>query len=177
MINRDSVRRYEILRPARGRPFPPVRAWKELLSAHVESLDDVRELAVMCRRRAQRMDVRIIPGLFDRVRTDSRVVLSGVDAARFHGGAVSVMPPLDFYVRSEHYESFKEDFVAGIDSADSNCIARIIDVTPSLDIHIGQYMPLIVALVDLIAEGDYRSANEAFKCLEVQNVDNTVGSS
>jgi hypothetical protein len=38
-------------------------------------------------------------------------------------------------------------------------------------------VPLLVALVDLIAEGDYRSANEAFKSFEVLNGDTSSNSS
>jgi excisionase family DNA binding protein len=173
MINRASVYRYADLRPSRGRPYPPAKAWEVLRSASVSSIDDVKQLAVMCRRRAERHDIRILPGLFDRVRQDPRVMLSGVDAAKFYGGAVSVMPPLDFYVKREHIESFQKDFVVNSGLSASNCVVRILDEEFN-DIPLGHHVPLLVALVDLIAEGDYRSAAETIKCLEVPNVERST---
>jgi len=167
MIDPRSVNRYADLHPSRGRPLPPSRAWELLKSSSVSSLEEARELAVHCRRRAERREVRVLLGLLDRVREDSRVVLSGVDAARHFGAAVSVMPPLDFYIRRGDFQSFSKDFVVHQDFAEFNCVVRIVDVPMFVDTPMGNHVPLLVALVDLIAEGDYRSAKEAFRCLEV----------
>ena len=169
MIDPRSVHRYADLHPSRGRPLPPARAWELLSSASVSSIEQARELAVLCRRRAERSEVRILPGLLDRVRKDSRVILSGVDAAAHFGAAVSVMPPLDFYIRRSDFESFSKDFIVNQDSVEHNCVVRLVDAQSFDDTPIDHHVPLLVALVDLIAEGDYRSAKEAFKCLEVRN--------
>ena len=82
MIDAASVHRYASTRPERGRPYLPERAWAELLGSNVRTMEDAKKLAVLCRRRAERHGVRVIPGYLDSLRKDSRVVLSGVDAGR-----------------------------------------------------------------------------------------------
>jgi excisionase family DNA binding protein len=172
-----SVHRYLNLRPERGRPFPYVKAWEVLRTTSPSSLEEVRALAISCRRRAERHDARIVAGMLDHVRNDSRIMLSGVDSAKHFGAAVSVQPPLDFYLRKSDVDSFYKDYEPNSSSNEHNCVIRVIEDVSTLDIPSGQYVPLLVALVDLIAEGDYRSAKEAFKSFEVLNGDKSSKSS
>lgn len=177
VIPTASVHRYINLRPERGRPFPSMKAWEVLLTASPSNMEEVRALAISCRRRAERFDARIVIGMLDHVRNDSRVMLSGVDSAKHFGAAVSVQPPLDFYLRKSDADSFYKEFVPDLSSSENNCVLRILDDESIDDIPQGQYVPLLVALVDLIAEGDYRSANEAFKSFEVLNGNRSSNSS
>lgn len=163
MIDPRSVHRYSDLHPSRGRPLPPSRAWDLLKSSSISSLDEVREFAVLCRRRAERRDVYVSPRKIDALRKDPLVMLSGVDAARFYGGAVSVAPPVDFYVRFSDIEEIRSKYRLVFGNSQewsSNGIMRIID-DRNFDPPFNKYVPELVALVDLIAEGDYRSAKEA----------------
>ena len=162
MIHLNSVHRYKDLHPGRGRPFPPARAWKELADAQVHSIEDAKRLAISCRRRAQRLDVHIASFAQATFKEDPRVMLSGVDAASFHGGGVSVQPPIDFYVRARDVEALLNDYRIEIELSDqvsSQAVMRVLsELNP--DIPFSKYVPELVALVDLVAEGDYRSANE-----------------
>lgn len=51
-IDRDSVYRYRDLRPNRGGPLSPDGAWRAILHADIRSLDEVHQLAIASRRRA-----------------------------------------------------------------------------------------------------------------------------
>jgi excisionase family DNA binding protein len=158
MIDAASVHRYAALRPERGRPFEQQRAWDELLVTQVGSMKKAKALAVVARRHSVRHSVRVVPGMVEKLRRDSRVVLSGVDAAQAHGAHVSVMPPLDLYVRSKDLAGLMKKYVSAENVTDPNVIIRSVE-TDVLQ-QFGKYVPLIVALVDLIAEGDTRSAQE-----------------
>ena len=158
MIDAASVHRYASTRPERGRPYLPERAWAELLAGQISTLDEAKKLAVLCRRRAERHGVRVIPGFLEPLRSDPQIVLSGVDAARHFNAMVTVAPPVDVYISARDTEKIFKKYVSADSVTDPNVIIRIVesDVLQQFEHHV----PLIVALVDLVAEGDYRSAKE-----------------
>ena len=164
MIDAASVHRYASTRPERGRPYLPERAWAELLDGDVRTLDDAKKLAVLCRRRAERHGVRVIPGFLDALRKDSRVVLSGVDAGRKFKAMVTLGPPVDLYLNVNDVEKVFKKYVSQDHVTDPNVIIRVVesDVLQQFEHHV----PLIVALVDLVAEGDYRSAKEVLNAMK-----------
>jgi excisionase family DNA binding protein len=164
MIDAASVHRYASTRPERGRPYSPERAWAELLGSNVRTMEEAKKLAVLCRRRAERHGVRVIPGFLDELRKDSRVVLSGVDAGRKFKAMVTIAPPVDLYVSAAHNEKVFKKYVSQDHVTDPNVIIRAVesDVLQQFEHHV----PLIVALVDLVAEGDYRSAKEVLNAMK-----------
>ena len=164
MIDAASVHRYASTRPVRGRPYLPERAWTELLDADVRTLEGAKKLAVLCRRRAERHGVRVIPGFLDALRKDSRVVLSGVDAGRKFKAMVTIGPPMDLYLHVNDAEKVFKKYVSQDHVTDPNVIIRVVesDVLQQFEHHV----PLIVALVDLVAEGDYRSAKEVLNAMK-----------
>ena len=164
MIDAASVHRYASTRPERGRPYLPERAWAELLDGDVRTLDDAKKLAVLCRRRAERHGVRVIPGFLEALRKDPRVVLSGVDAGRKFKAMVTLGPPMDLYVSAADTEKVFKKYVSQDHVTDPNVIIRVVesDVLQQFEHHV----PLIVALVDLVAEGDYRSAKEVLNAMK-----------
>ena len=164
MVDAASVHRYASTRPERGRPYLPERAWAELLSSDVRTMDEAKKLAVLCRRRAERHGVRVIPGFLDSLRQDPRVVLSGVDAGRKFNAMVTVSPPVDVYLHVNDVEKVFKKYVSADHVTDPNVIIRVVesDVLQQFERHV----PLIVALVDLVAEGDYRSAQEVLNAMK-----------
>ena len=164
MIDAASVHRYASTRPERGRPYLPERAWAELLDSNVRTMDGAKKLAVLCRRRAVRHGVRVIPGFLDALRKDSRVVLSGVDAGRKFKAMVMIAPPVDLYVHVDDAEKVFKKYISEDQVTDPNVIIRVVesDVLQQFEHHV----PLIVALVDLVAEGDYRSAKEVLNAMK-----------
>jgi hypothetical protein len=163
MVDAASVHRYASTRPERGRPYLPERAWAELLGSDIRTMDEAKKLAVLCRRRAERHGVRVIPGFLDSLRQDPRVVLSGVDAGRKFDAMVTVSPPMDVYLLVNDVEKVFKKYVSADHVTDPNVIIRVVesDVLQQFERHV----PLIVALVDLVAEGDYRSAQEVLNAM------------
>ena len=164
MVDAASVHRYASTRPERGRPYLPERAWAELLDSDVRTMDEAKKLAVLCRRRAERHGVRVIPGFLDSLRQDPRVVLSGVDAGRKFKAMVTLGPPVDLYLHVNDVEKVFKKYVTADHVTDPNVIIRVVesDVLQQFEHHV----PLIVALVDLVAEGDYRSAKEVLNAMK-----------
>ncbi|MCX6515335.1 MAG: helix-turn-helix domain-containing protein [Actinobacteria bacterium] len=164
MIDAASVHRYASTRPERGRPYLPGRAWAELLGSKVRTMDDAKKLAVLCRRRAERHGVHVIPGFLDALRKDPRVVLSGVDAGRKFKAMVTLGPPVDLYLNVNDVEKVFKKYVSQDHVTDPNVIIRVVesDVLQQFEHHV----PLMVALVDLVAEGDYRSAKEVLNAMK-----------
>jgi len=164
MIDAESVHRYASTRPERGRPYLPERAWAELLGSNVRTLEGAKKLAVLCRRRAERHAVRVIPGFIDALRKDPRVVLSGVDTGRKFKAMVTLGPPMDLYLHANDVEKVFKKYVSADHVTDPNVIIRVVesDVLQQFEHHV----PLIVALVDLVAEGDYRSVKEVLNAMK-----------
>src|SRR5688500_14755102 len=104
-IELDSVHRYQDLRPAPGRPLPPASAWNWLADVALpKNVEELKRLAVAVRRRAERHEMRILPGSVDRLLGDPRVRISGAAAAVHHGAAVRDRPPHSVYVRASNFD-------------------------------------------------------------------------
>lgn len=157
-VDRQSVQRYSQMRAGRGRPLPVGSAWERLLSAHPRSIDEVADLARQCRRRGVRREGSVSPGKFSSLLADSRVVVSGVAAAGRHGAAVDENPPHVVYVRRSDLDSVISKYRIDRDHSSPNLIMWVVD--DERWPFAGSVVSAVVALVDLVAEGDRRSARE-----------------
>lgn len=165
-IDLDSLQRYRELRPAPGRPLEPAAAWNLLLErtwvSAPRDLDELHRLAIEARRRADRREMRVLPGSVDRFLADSAVVVSGAGAAARHGAAVQGRPPHQVYVRDSDIGPLEHRHALREVQSDANLIVRLV---PDGAWALGDddVAPLLVALVDLVDERDDRSAAEALR--------------
>jgi excisionase family DNA binding protein len=157
MIDSASVHRYLDLRPSVGRPFSPARAWAVLAAASID-LDAGRRLAGLCRRRAVRHAVRVTPGALNAAIADAAIAASGVLRAQELQAAVDARPPFAGYVRAGDFADFVARHHVAIHSEEPNLFLREVD--DALWPFDRDGVPAIVALVDLIDDGDARSAAE-----------------
>ena len=104
-VDLDSVHRYQDLRPRPGRPAGADMAWDILRDARPRGLGDLHALAIAVRRRADRHELRVLPGSLDRILDDHRVVVSGAASAAQAGAAVQNRPPHDVYIRRSDYSA------------------------------------------------------------------------
>lgn len=163
-IDFDSLQRYRDLRPAPGRPVEPDVAWRLLGGDVGRALDlaGLQRLAIESRRRAQRHEMRVLPGSIERVLSDPAVVVSGARAAVEHGAAVQDRPPYQLYVSESDFDSFVRRHGAREVSADANLIVRVAPRDAWI-FGAGLVAPPLVAMVDLVDERDDRSAAEALR--------------
>jgi len=163
-IDLASVHRYQDLRPAPGRPADPASAWQLLAYARPSNLDDLKALAVAVRRRSERHEVRVLPGLVEELLADPRLVVSGAAAAAHHGAAVRDVPPHVVYVRHSDHPAVAKRYRMRDCADDANAIVKLAPDSAWL-FEEGPYAPLVVALVDLVDDRDDRSAAEALRSL------------
>lgn len=160
-VDVDSLHRYQDLRPGPGRPVGVELAWEMLREAEPRALSDLHSLAIAVRRRADRHELRVLPGSLERVLDDHRVVVSGAAAAAHAGAAVQSRPPYDLYIRRSDFAALVEEYRMR-DSDDPNLIAR---VTPD-DAWLfeqGHHAPMAVSMIDMVDDRDDRSASEALR--------------
>lgn len=157
-VDRKSVQRYADMRARSGRPLPVKSAWKRLLAAHPKSIDDVADLARQSRRRGVRLEGAVSPGKFSALLADGRVVVSGVAAAAQHGAAVDEHPPHIIYVQRSDVGSVISDYRIDENHSSPNVVVWVVD--DSCWPFDAPVVPPVVALVDLVNEGDHRSARE-----------------
>ena len=89
MIDPQSVNEYRSLRPDRGRPLSPRKAWERIAEESTRSaaldegalMESVRQLAIVARRRADRQPYRVLPNRLPALFADDRVVLFSDRAA------------------------------------------------------------------------------------------------
>ena len=73
-IDPDSLRRYRLLRPRRGRPLSEFASWQRVLDAEPPAnIDEAIDLARLVRRRSRNERIRILPALDGRIDDDPRV--------------------------------------------------------------------------------------------------------
>jgi excisionase family DNA binding protein len=157
-VDRKSVQRYSAMRSGRGRPLPPASAWQKVLNAHPRSISEVLDLARQARRRGSRIAGAIGPGKFPALFADDRIVRSGVVAAAHHGAAVDENPPHVVYFKRSDAEAVMSQYPIAQEHSLPNIVAWIIeDAFWPFDAPVA---PIELALVDLVGEGDYRSARE-----------------
>lgn len=159
-IDRGSVNRYRELRPGRGRPLSPKAAWRAILEADIQSLDDAHRVAIAGRRRSERVQARVPPGRLEALSADRRVIESGVGAASLLGAAVDVRPPLQVYVRQSDWAEVDREYRVDREHSEPNVVFRLAtdDVLDGVD-----PLPRSVVLVDLVSESEDRVAAELLR--------------
>ena len=160
-IDPDSLHRYRILRPRRGRPLTERAAWQRVLDAEPPAgIDEAIDLARLVRRRSRNERVRILPALDGRLADDLRVPHGGAHAALHHGAGVGRPKQRDVYVNAQDAEAVRSDYRANPDADDPNVVLRIVDDPIDFD---DRFMPPIVAVLDLLDAADTRAAAEALR--------------
>lgn len=162
MVDRESLQRYASARPGRGRPLSPGSAWQRLFYADPHSLGHVRQLANVCRRRAERRPIRVLPGELDAALEDLRLVLGGADAAINLGAAVGQPRERVGYLRESDLENFLANHFGQLDNESPNLILRIVqdEIWPFDE---RRFAPSAVVAVDLVDIGDVRSLAELIR--------------
>jgi excisionase family DNA binding protein len=157
-VDRASVQRYLAMRSPKGRPLPPESAWRHLLAAQPMSIDDASNFARRCRRRGSRVEGAIGLGKVSALLADRRIAISGVAAAARHGAAVDENPPHVIYVKQSDFDSLAADYRMSQAHSSPNLVAWVVADAcwPFND----SLAPPAVALIDLVGEGDIRSARE-----------------
>jgi excisionase family DNA binding protein len=160
-VDLDSLHRYQDLRPRPGRPARPDVAWELLRHANPRGLRDLHALAIAVRRRADRHELRVLPGSLNRLLDDHRVVVSGTASAAHAGAAVQDRPPYDLYIRRSDYSALVKEYRMRV-SDEPNLIVRVAPDDAWL-FERGRRAPMVVSMVDMVDDRDDRSASEAVR--------------
>ena len=160
-VDLDSLHRYQDLRPGPGRPAQPDVAWAMLGDANPRGLRDLHALAIAVRRRADRHELRVLPGSLNRLLDDHRVVVSGAASAAHAGAAVQDRAPYDLYIRRSDYPALVKEYRMR-DSDEPNLIVRVAPDDAWL-FERGHHAPIVVSMVDMVDDRDDRSASEALR--------------
>jgi len=162
-IDPDSLRRYRLLRPRRGRPLSESASWKRVLDAELPAnINEAIDLARLVRRRSRNERIRILPALDGRIDDDPRVQHGGAHAAIHHGAGIGRPDQRDIYIGAADADSFRADYRANPNADDPNVVLRIVDgPIASTD----KFVPPIVAVLDLLDAADTRAAAEALRVL------------
>lgn len=160
-IDSDSLRRYRLLRPRRGRPLTERASWQRLLDAEPPvNIDEAIDLARLVRRRSQNERVRILPALYQRIEDDPRVHHGGAHAALHHGAGIGRPDQRDIYISAGDADSFRADYRANPSGDDPNVVLRIVGEPMAFG---DRFAPPIVAVLDLLDAADTRAAAEALR--------------
>ena len=162
-IDPDSLRRYRLLRPRRGRPLSERASWQRVLDAAPPAdIDEAIDLARLVRRRSQNERIRILPAFDNRVEDDQRVHHGGAHAAIHHGAGIGRPDQRDIYISAADVDSFRAEYRANPNADDPNVVLRIVDgPIASTD----KFVPPIVAVLDLLDAANTRAATEALRVL------------
>lgn len=162
-IDPDSLHRYRILRPRRGRPLSERAAWQRVLEAEPPAdIDEAIDLARLVRRRSRNERVRILPALDGRIDDDPRVHLGGAHAAIHHGAGIGRVEQRDVYINAQDAGAFCAEYRANPNADDPNVVLRIVKEPIEID---DEFVPPIVAVLDLLDAADTRAATEALRVL------------
>lgn len=162
-IDPDSLRRYRLLRPRRGRPLSELASWQRVLNAEPPAnIDDAIDLARIVRRRSRNERVRILPALDDRIDDDPRVRHGGAHAAIHHGAGVGRPNQRDIYIDAADVDAFRSEYRADPNADDANVVLRVVENPIAFD---GKFVPSVVAVLDLLDAGDTRASAEALRIL------------
>lgn len=162
-IDPDSLRRYRLLRPRRGRPLSELASWQRVLDAEPPvNIDDAIDLARLVRRRSRNERVRILPALDGRIDDDPRVRHGGAHAAIHHGAGIGRPGQRDIYINAADVDAFRSEYRADPNADDANVVLRVVENPIAFD---GKFVPLVVAVLDLLDAADTRAAAEALRIL------------
>lgn len=161
-IDSESLRRYRIVRPRRGRPLTERTAWRRLLVAEPPAnIDEAIDLTRLVRRRSRNERLRILPAFGDRVMGDLRVHHGGAHAAIHHGAGIGRPERHDVYISAADADAFRAEYHADPNSENPNVVLRVVDEP----VEFGRFVPPIVAVLDLLDAADTRAAAEALRVL------------
>src|SRR3954447_4180707 len=160
-VDLNSLHRYQDLRPGPGRPARPDLAWELLGDAKPRGLKELHALAIAVRRRADRRELRVLPGSLERLLSDHRVVVSGAASAAHAGAAVHDRAPYDIYIRRSDYPGLVKEYRMR-NSDEPNLIVRVAPDDAWL-FKRGHHAPMVVSMVDMVDDRDDRSAAEALR--------------
>lgn len=163
-IDPDSLRRYRLLRPRRGRPLSEFASWQRVLDAEPPAnIDEAIDLARLVRRRSRNERIRILPALDGRIDDDPRVHHGGAHAAIHHGAGIGRPDQRDIYISAADADAFRAEYRANPNADDPNVVLRIVDgPVASTD----KFVPPIVAVLDLLDAANTRAATEALRVLQ-----------
>jgi excisionase family DNA binding protein len=162
-IDPESLRRYRLLRPRRGRPLSERASWQRVLDAEPPAnIDEAIDLARLVRRRSRNERLRILPALDGRIEDDPRVHHGGAHAAIHHSAGVGRPDQRDVYIGAGDADSFRADYRANSNADDPNVVLRVVDEPMAFG---DRFVPPIVALLDLLDAADTRAAAEALRVL------------
>ncbi|WP_420453373.1 helix-turn-helix domain-containing protein [Ilumatobacter sp.] len=162
-IDSDSLHRYRVLRPRRGRPLSERAAWQRVLEAEPPAdIDEAIDLARFVRRRSRNERVRILPALDARIDDDPRVRHGGAHAAIRHGASIGRPEQRDVYISALDADAFRSDYRANPNADHPNVVVRVVDELIAGD---DQFLPPIVAVLDLLDAADTRAASEALRAV------------
>jgi excisionase family DNA binding protein len=162
-IDPDSLRRYRLLRPRRGRPLSERASWRRVLDAEPPAnIDDAIALARLVRRRSRNERLRILPAIDGRIEDDPRVHHGGAHAAIHHGAGIGRPDQRDIYISAGDADSFRSEYRANPNADDPNLVLRIVDAPMAFG---DKFVPPIVAVLDLLDAADTRAAAEALRVL------------
>lgn len=160
-IDPDSLRRYRLLRPRRGRPLSERASWQRVLDVEPPAnIDEAIGLARLVRRRSRNERIRILPALDGRIHDDPRVRHGGSHAAIHHGAGIGRPDQRDIYISATDVDSFRAEYRASPSADDANVVLRIVDEPLAFG---GKFVPPIVAVLDLLDAADTRAAAEALR--------------
>jgi excisionase family DNA binding protein len=162
-IDPDSLRRYRLLRPRRGRPLSERASWRRVLDAEPPAnIDEAIDLARLVRRRSRNERLRILPAIDGRIEADPRVHHGGAHAAIHHGAGIGRPDQRDLYISAGDADSFRAEYRADPNADDPNVVLRIVDASMVFG---DRFVPPIVAVLDLLDAADTRAAAEALRVL------------
>ncbi len=162
-IDPNSLRRYRLLRPRRGRPLSEFASWQRVLDAEPPAnIDEAIDLARLVRRRSRNERIRILPALDGRIADDPRVHHGGAHAAVHHGAGIGRPDQRDIYISAADADSFRADFRATPNADEPNAVLRIVEGPIAFT---DQFVPPIIAVLDLLDAADTRAAAEALRVL------------
>lgn len=162
-IDPDSLRRYRLLRPRRGRPLSERASWRRVLDADPPAnIDEAIDLARLVRRRSRNERLRILPALDGRIEDDPRVHHGGAHAAIHHGAGIGRPDQRDIYISAGDADSFRAEYRANPNADDPNVVLRIVDAPMVFG---DRFVSPIVAMLDLLDAADTRAAAEALRVL------------
>lgn len=163
VVDADSLRRYQLLRPGRGRPLSEKAAWQRIVEASTPSdMDEAVVLAGVVRRRSANHHIRILPAFAERLDADNRIMHGGSHAAVHHGAAVGRPDKRDIYIHADDVSEFRSDYRIGPGTNDVNAVLRVV---ANREVCAGKFSSPLVVVLDLVDAADSRAAVEALRSL------------
>jgi excisionase family DNA binding protein len=183
LVDEASVRRRGGVQIGRGRALAPGTAWAALWEASGERADwldratrsrlrswlrdrSAEAIAVACRRRAERHELRALPAYRGAVITDDDVVLGGMSAAEQVGADIVTLGDHEdeLYCADATLRRLTKEY--GLSSAgQANLIVRVPKLA-DVELLRRPVMPVAVVAVDLLDSDDVRTRRAGAKLLE-----------